>query len=74
MIGMELVDSKATKKPTPEKTMKLRRNMFESGLLMQGCGHFGNVIRFMAPLTISENLLDKGLGVFEKALKAAEAT
>ena len=69
MIGMELVESKETKKPAPEKTMKLRRYMFENGLLMQGCGHFGNVMRFMAPLTISESLLERGLEIFERGVK-----
>jgi len=36
---------------------------------MHTCGHFGNVLRFMAPLIISENLLKKGFEVYEKALK-----
>jgi 4-aminobutyrate aminotransferase-like enzyme len=43
--------------------------MFENGLLMHTCGHYGNVLRFMAPLTISETLLEKGLQVYEGALK-----
>jgi 4-aminobutyrate aminotransferase-like enzyme len=41
--------------------------MFENGLLMHTCGHFGNVLRFMAPLTISEELIDKGLRIYENA-------
>jgi len=44
--------------------------MFENGLLMHTCGHFANVLRFMAPLTISENLLDKSLAVYEKTIKS----
>jgi 4-aminobutyrate aminotransferase-like enzyme len=44
--------------------------MFENGLLMHTCGHFGNVLRFMAPLIISENLMQKGLSVYEKAVKS----
>jgi 4-aminobutyrate aminotransferase-like enzyme len=44
--------------------------MFENGLLMHTCGHYGNVLRFMAPLTISENLIQKGLGIYERALKS----
>jgi 4-aminobutyrate aminotransferase-like enzyme len=71
MIGNELVESKQSKAPAKDLAVKLRRNMFENGLLMHTCGHFGNVFRFMAPLTIGENLLEKGLAVYEKAMKAS---
>ena len=70
MIGNEIVESKQSKAPSKDIAVKLRRTMCENGLLMHTCGHFGNVLRFMAPLTISENLLDKGLGVYEKAIKS----
>lgn len=69
MIGNEIVESKETKKPSKELTGKLRRTMLENGLLMHTCGHYANVLRFMGPLIISENLIEKGLAVFEKALK-----
>jgi len=70
MIGNEIVESKQTKAPSKDLTGKFRRTMFENGLLMHTCGHFGNVLRFMAPLTISENLLEKGLAVYEKAINS----
>lgn len=68
MIGNEVVESKETRKPSKELTAKKRLAMFENGLLMHTCGHFGNVLRFMAPLTISEGLLEKGLKIYQKAL------
>jgi 2,4-diaminobutyrate 4-transaminase len=68
MIGNEIVQSKQTKAPSKELAVKLRRTMLENGLLMHTCGHFGNVLRFMAPLIISEQLLDRGLQVYEKAV------
>jgi len=70
MIGNELVESKQTKAPSKDAALKVRRAMFEQGVLMHTCGHFGNVMRFMAPLTISENLLEKGLNVYENAVKS----
>ena len=70
MIGNEIVESKETKKPSEEVAVKLRSTLFENGVLMYTCGHFENVLRFMSPLIISETLLEKGLGVYEKALKA----
>ncbi len=70
MIGNEIVESKERKAPSKDHAVRLRRTMFEDGLIMHTCGHFGNVLRFMAPLIISENLLQKGLDVYEKAVKA----
>jgi 2,4-diaminobutyrate 4-transaminase len=70
MIGNEIVESKQTKEPSKDIAVRLRKMMFENGLLMHTCGHFGNVLRFMAPLVISESLLDKGLDIYEKAAKS----
>jgi 4-aminobutyrate aminotransferase-like enzyme len=71
MIGNEIVESKQTKAPSKDLTVKLRKLMFENGLLMHTCGHSGNVLRFIAPLIISENLLQKGLDIYESAVKQA---
>lgn len=70
MIGNEIVQSKETKEPSKDLAVSFRKKMFENGLLMHTCGHFGNVLRFMAPLVISENLMQKGLSVYEKALSS----
>jgi 4-aminobutyrate aminotransferase-like enzyme len=70
MIGNEIVESKDTKEPSKDTAVQLRRTMFENGLLMHTCGHFGNVLRFMAPLVISESLLDRGLEIYENAVKS----
>jgi 4-aminobutyrate aminotransferase-like enzyme len=68
MIGNEVVNSKETKAPSKELAVNLRRTMFEKGLLMHTCGHYGNVLRFMAPLTIEEPLLQRGMQVFEECV------
>jgi 4-aminobutyrate aminotransferase-like enzyme len=47
----------------------MRKEMLENGLLMHTCGHYANVLRFMAPLVISEDLLERGLEVYDKAIK-----
>jgi len=70
MIGNEIVESKQTKTPSKQLAVRMRKDMFENGLLMHTCGHYGNVLRFMAPLVISENLLDRGLKIYEAAVKA----
>ena len=70
MIGNEIVESKQTKTPSKQTAVRIRKDMFENGLLMHTCGHYGNVLRFMAPLVISENLLDRGMEIYAKAVKA----
>jgi 4-aminobutyrate aminotransferase-like enzyme len=69
MIGNEIVESKETRKPSKDIASRMRKRMFENGLLMHTCGHFGNVLRFMAPLVISESLLEKGLELYENVAK-----
>ncbi|MEM0272775.1 MAG: aminotransferase class III-fold pyridoxal phosphate-dependent enzyme, partial [Thermoprotei archaeon] len=69
MIGVELVDDPVKK--TPSKLAgRLREEMFRRGVLMHTCGHYGNVMRFMAPLTIEDDLVTAGLRVFESSLKS----
>ena len=68
MIGNEIVESKQTRAPSKKLAVELRKRLFESGLLMHTCGHYGNVLRFMAPLTIEEPLLERGLEVFEQTI------
>jgi 2,4-diaminobutyrate 4-transaminase len=69
MIGNEIVESKETKVASKQAAGRMRKYMFENGLLMHTCGHYGNVLRFMAPLVTSETLLDKGLEIYARAVK-----
>jgi len=71
MIGNEIVESKQTKTPSKQTAVRMRKDMFENGLLMHTCGHYGNVLRFMAPLVISEALLDRGMEIYMKAVTAS---
>ena len=69
MIGNEVVDTKAGKKPSKQLAQKFRKTMFENGLLMHTSGHYGNVLRFMAPLTIEDGLLERGMEIYERAVR-----
>jgi 4-aminobutyrate aminotransferase-like enzyme len=64
MVGVELVDDLKSKSPATDYAKKSRIELLKKGLLMHTCGHYGNVFRFMAPLTISESLIEKGLDIF----------
>ena len=72
MIGVELVEDKKSKKPGAKLATELRRRLFEKGLLMHTCGHYGNVMRFMAPLVITKRHLDIGLDIFAETIRELE--
>ena len=71
MIGVELVRDKSTKDPGAKLAGYVRRMLFENGVLMHTCGHFGNVLRFMAPLVLTRRHLDDGLMIFEEVIKGS---
>jgi len=43
----------------------------EAGLILLICGVYGNVIRFLFPLTIDDHVFDKGLKILDEALTEA---
>ena len=67
MIGIELVKNKKTKEPAPEYASRLAEECFKSGLMILTCGP--NSVRFIPPLTINEEIADKALKIFEKAVQ-----
>ncbi|OHV05682.1 4-aminobutyrate--2-oxoglutarate transaminase [Mycobacterium talmoniae] len=69
MIGLELVRS-GTSEPDPELTAKLSDAAHAAGVILLTCGTFGNVVRFVPPLAISDELLNDGLDVLGEALAA----
>jgi 4-aminobutyrate aminotransferase-like enzyme len=73
MIGVEFVHSSSDRAPWTERAKAMRHEMFERGVLMHTCGAFDHVLRFMAPLTIEDELLERGLAVFASASQALSA-
>ncbi|MBI4044549.1 MAG: aminotransferase class III-fold pyridoxal phosphate-dependent enzyme [Candidatus Diapherotrites archaeon] len=70
MIGVEIVESKKSKKPGHGKREEILKKCFEKGLLMLACGN--NVLRLCPPLVLTENEAMKGLDLIESALKEVE--
>jgi 4-aminobutyrate aminotransferase / (S)-3-amino-2-methylpropionate transaminase / 5-aminovalerate transaminase len=62
MIAVELVKS-GTADPDPDLTKTLAAKAHSQGVLVLTCGTFGNILRFLPPLTISDDLLLEGLDV-----------
>lgn len=71
MIGIELVKDRETKEPATEITAKLIHNAMQKGLLLESCGTASNVVRFLAPLTMTDAQMERGLEIFEESLKEA---
>ena len=67
MIAIELVDPR-TKAPDQALTARIAGTCHADGLLVLTAGSYGNVLRFLPPLVISDELLHDGLDVLEKAL------
>ena len=68
MVAIELVKKGSADHPDPELAKALVQAAGRRGLLLLSCGVYGNVIRFLAPLTIPDALLKEGCNIFEQAL------
>jgi diaminobutyrate-2-oxoglutarate transaminase len=74
MLGIELVKDKSSKEPAPEFTQKVRTVCHQRGLLVEIGGHYSNVVRFLPPLVLTEELAKKGIEIFADAIKEVEKT
>jgi 4-aminobutyrate aminotransferase/(S)-3-amino-2-methylpropionate transaminase len=68
MRALELVKSRETREPAPDETKRIAQYCYEHGLITITAGSYGNVIRLLVPLVITENQMDEGLDVLEEAL------
>jgi 4-aminobutyrate aminotransferase/(S)-3-amino-2-methylpropionate transaminase len=71
MLGIELVADPVTRKPAPALTSAVVKAALQRGLLLLTCGVYGNCIRVLVPLVITDGELEEALGVWEEALAAA---
>jgi 4-aminobutyrate aminotransferase len=69
MVAIELVKNCSADQPDAELTKQLVQAAGRHGLILLSCGVYGNVIRFLAPLTITDALLKEGFNLFEQALQ-----
>jgi 4-aminobutyrate aminotransferase/(S)-3-amino-2-methylpropionate transaminase len=69
MLAIEMTRP-GTLDPDPATTTAVARACHQAGLVTLTCGTFGNVIRFLPPLVIGEDLLDEGLSILEDAFAA----
>jgi 4-aminobutyrate aminotransferase/(S)-3-amino-2-methylpropionate transaminase len=68
MQALELVRSRSTREPADVETRQISQFCYEHGLITITAGSYGNVIRLLMPLVITDAQMDEALDVLEAAL------
>lgn len=71
-IGVEFVKDKKTKEPWKQICDRIQMECFKRGVIIWRGGAYGNVVRFIPPLVITEELLMKGLEIFSEEVRRTE--
>ncbi len=72
MIGAEFVHDRTGRKAWGERASALRAALLARGVLLHTAGAWDQVLRFMSPLVIEDELLERGLMAFEEALESLD--
>ncbi len=72
MVAVEFANP-GTKEPDAGFTTRVRLEAQKRGLILLTCGVYGNVVRFLAPITIPEAHFTEALGILEASVAAARA-
>ena len=70
MLAIELVSGGGDKTPNPALTSAVNAYCHSQGLMTLTAGTFGNVMRFLPPLSAGDDLLNEGLDIVEQAFVA----
>jgi 4-aminobutyrate aminotransferase/(S)-3-amino-2-methylpropionate transaminase len=68
MLAIELV-TPGTTDPDAAQASRVAAACHRAGLLVLTCGTYGNVLRFLPPLVIGDDLLTEGLDILESAFR-----
>ncbi|MBQ1959390.1 MAG: aspartate aminotransferase family protein [Firmicutes bacterium] len=72
MMGIEFVTDKASKTPNAALVSAIIQYAMNKGLMLEAAGTYGNVIRFLCPLCVTDEQLAVGLDIFEEAIEACK--
>jgi len=67
MVACDFVNP-ATGAPDADKAKQVQQAALQKGLLLLTCGVYGNVVRFLFPLTIEDDVFAEGLDILAQAL------
>ena len=68
MLAVELVEDLDLRTPAPQLAAAINRACHERGVVTLTAGTFGNVFRFLPPLTITDALLTEAMDVLDEAV------
>jgi 4-aminobutyrate aminotransferase len=68
---MNAVEFNVDGKPSAEFAGRVRAEALSRGLILLTCGVYGNVIRFLAPITIQDEVFSESLGLLDESIRAA---
>jgi 4-aminobutyrate aminotransferase/(S)-3-amino-2-methylpropionate transaminase len=71
MRALEIVEDRVSLKPDPGRTERILALAATRGLLLLSAGLYGNVIRTLMPLTMTDAELEEGLRVLESCFADA---
>lgn len=69
MMAFELVKDRKNKVPAKEETKTVIKEAYKNGLILLSAGLYGNVIRILVPLVVTEEQLNAGLDIIENAVE-----
>jgi 4-aminobutyrate aminotransferase/(S)-3-amino-2-methylpropionate transaminase len=72
MMGIEFVTDKETNAPNAKVVADIVQYAMNKGLMLESAGTYGNVIRFLCPLCVTDAQLEAGLAIFEEAIVACK--
>jgi 4-aminobutyrate aminotransferase len=67
MVACDFINP-ATQAPDADLTKRVQQAALKSGLLLLTCGVYGNVIRFLFPLTIEDSVFEEALAILDSVL------
>jgi 4-aminobutyrate aminotransferase/(S)-3-amino-2-methylpropionate transaminase len=70
MLALELVEDRDSKRPATAAASRVVQEALARGLLLLKAGMYGNCIRVLVPLVVTDTELDEALGAWEEALEA----
>lgn len=68
MLALELVRDRESKTPAADEARKLVSLCYGKGLIILACGNYGNVIRTLMPLVITDEELERGMAIIDESL------
>ncbi len=71
MVATEFVKNPEGKPYEPDSDIvsRIKKEAFKEGLLLLSCGTFGNIIRWIPPLIVTEAQIDEALSIFKRVLE-----